>query len=131
VTIKAFTVSHFSTLTCFGHYRPSTEGTSILPETSLLCYCHCHTASYDQHKTTTRSTFPRKIGGTRSAPTTKRKDKGHEPVRLKNFTFLTKSLINFNYTKESCCDFNKFGSCFKCILQLLYVYMFWGSEHAM
>jgi hypothetical protein len=27
------------------------------------------------------------------APTTKkRKDKGHEPVRLKNFTFLTKSL---------------------------------------
>jgi hypothetical protein len=27
-----------------------------------------NTARYNQHKTTTRSTFPRKIGGTRSAP---------------------------------------------------------------
>jgi hypothetical protein len=44
--------------------------------TALPDYCHSdnsdnNTASYDQNKTTTRSTFPRKIGGTRSAPTTK------------------------------------------------------------
>jgi hypothetical protein len=30
-----------------------------------------NTARYNQHKTTTRSTFPRKIGGKRSAPSTK------------------------------------------------------------
>jgi hypothetical protein len=38
VTVKAFTVSDFSTLTCFGHYRPSSEGTSILSETTITVY---------------------------------------------------------------------------------------------
>jgi hypothetical protein len=38
VTIEAFTLSHFSTLTCFGHYRPSSGGTSILAETTITMY---------------------------------------------------------------------------------------------
>jgi hypothetical protein len=38
VTVKAFTTSHLSTLTCFGHHRPSSEGTSILSETTITVY---------------------------------------------------------------------------------------------
>jgi hypothetical protein len=38
VTVKAFTISHLSTLACFGHYRPSSEGTSVLSETTITVY---------------------------------------------------------------------------------------------
>jgi hypothetical protein len=35
VTVEAFNTSLLSTLTCFGPYRPSSEGTSILLETTI------------------------------------------------------------------------------------------------
>jgi hypothetical protein len=38
VTVKAFTTLHLSTLTCFGHHRPSSEGTSVLSETTITVY---------------------------------------------------------------------------------------------
>jgi hypothetical protein len=38
VTVEAFITSLLSTLTCFGPYRPSSEATSILLETTITLH---------------------------------------------------------------------------------------------
>jgi hypothetical protein len=73
VTIEAFITSLLSTLTCFDPYRPSSEGTSILLETNItLGVLIFGLVEQD---------LPRQE---------KRKNKGHGPVRLKNFNLTKK-----------------------------------------
>jgi hypothetical protein len=82
VTVEVFIASLLSTLTCFGPYRPSSEGTSILLDSTITLGVLI--AELPSQERQAAQDWPRHE---------KQKTKGHEPVGLKNFNLNNKKFL--------------------------------------